>query len=126
MDIRVMIAGVWNSVTGTIIGTKKALDVNVAKTVNSQLQSTPKGTSVELNSTGPTALPATPLAGRTYVTIQNNNTSSVNLCDSKGTVFKQLNANDSVTYKVKDETVQVYGIVTSGTPSVLVEEGVEG
>jgi len=78
--------------------------------------------------TAATKLPTTPLIGRQYVSIQNVGSvtvyigSSTVTADTASTGGKQL-LPYATTTRDYDNTVDVYGIVASGSSSVIVEEG---
>jgi len=78
--------------------------------------------------TSATKLPSTALAGRKYVSIQNVGTitvyigSSTVTADTASTGGKQLLPYATIT-RDYDESVDVYGIVATGTCNVIVEEG---
>ena len=75
-----------------------------------------------------TKLPATPLVGRKYIRVQNIGSSTLYIggaavsADSTSTGGIQLFPY-SVWEESYDHTVNVYGIVASGTCNVVVEEG---
>lgn len=78
--------------------------------------------------TSATKLPTTPLVGRQYVSIQNIGTVTVYIgnstvtADTASTGGKQLLPYASTT-RDYDNTVDVYGIVASGSANVVCEEG---
>jgi len=78
--------------------------------------------------TSATKLPTTPLVGRAYVSLQNVGSITVYVGDSTVTADtastggKQLRPYGIMT-RPYDNTVELYGIVSSSTCNVIVEEG---
>lgn len=75
-----------------------------------------------------TKLPATPLVGREYIQAQNVCTSTVYIGSSTVTADTASTGGTQIlpyaTWRdIFDNTVDVYGIVASGTCNVVVEEG---
>jgi len=75
-----------------------------------------------------TKIPGTPLVGRQYILIQNVGDATVYLGDSTVTADEAATGGIQITPMASwkeyfDHTVDVYGIVASGTVKVVVEEG---
>ena len=82
-----------------------------------------KTQAIVINATA-TKLPTTPLVGREYILVTNTDTVTVYIGDSNvnTTIGTPLFVNQRY-YAEYDNTVDVYGIITTGNATVIVEEG---